>query len=346
MKKVLITGGAGFFGTILKKRLINLNEYYCVSVDLEKDKLEHENFQAIQGDIRDKELLESIFSQNQFDVVFHCAAILAHDKGKKNMLWTSNVDGTQNIVDFCIKYNVPKILFISSNCLWGKGFEYPVTEEEEPEPIELYGKTKLEAEKILINNKDKITSIIFRSPTIIDEGRLGLLSMLYEFMDENRKIPLVGDGKNRYQFVYAQDMVDAFLLALDYNQTDIFNIGTDNVKSFNEVYQYVIDNSGSKSKLVHFPKRLMTFGMKMCYKLGISPLGPYQYKMISQSFIFDITKIKEKLGFKPTMTNEEILLKAYNYYHKNKEEISHRKNVSAHNQNAKMGVIKVLKWFL
>lgn len=346
MKKFLITGGAGFFGTLLKKRLLDCGDCYCVSIDLENDEFEHENFKAIKGDIRDRELLDRVFNENHFAVVFHCAAILAHDKGKKDILWTSNVDGTQNIVDFCSKYNVPKILFISSNCLWGKGFDYLVTEEQEPEPIELYGRTKLEAEKILLKNSDKVTSIIFRSPTIIDEGRLGLLSMLYEFMDENRKIPLVGDGKNRYQFVYAQDMIDAFLLALNYNQTDIFNIGTDNVKSFNEVYQYVIDNSGSKSKLLHFPKGLMVFGMKICFKLGISPLGPYQYKMISESFIFDTTKIKEKLGFKPTMTNEEILLKAYNYYRKNKEEISRRKNVSAHNQNAKMGVIKVLKWFL
>lgn len=346
MKKYLITGGAGFFGTILKKELLKDENVFVVSIDIEPDDYENERFQAVLGDIRDCNILDKIFKENQFDAVFHCAAILAHDRSKKNMLWESNVDGTKNIAEMCVKYNVKKLEFISSNCLWGTGFEKLVTEEETPNPIEIYGKSKLEAEKILISYQDKLNSIIFRSPTIIDEGRLGLLSLLFEFMDEGKKIPLVGDGTNKYQFVYAKDMVNAFKLALNYDKTEIFNIGTDDVKTFNEVYQYVINNSGSKSKLLHFPKKIMTICMKICFKLGISPLGPYQYKMISETFIFDTTKIKEKLGFKPTMTNEEILLKAFLYYHENKEEISSRKNVSAHKQNAKMGIIRVLKWFL
>lgn len=345
MKNYLITGGAGFFGSLLKKRIIE-NGDKCVSIDLEKDQYESENCKTIQGDIRDEELMEKIFSENSFDAVFHCAALLAHDKKHFKDLWSSNVDGTRIVADLCIKHNVKKLTFISSNCLWGKGFDNLVTEDEEPEPIEIYGKSKLEGEKILLERKDKLNSVIFRSPTIIDEGRLGLLSLLFEFIDENRKLPMVGDGTNRYQFVYAQDMIDAHLLALNYDKTDIFNIGTDNVKSFNEVYTYVIEHSGSKSKLLHFPRALMEIGMKVCFVLRISPLGPYQYKMISQSFIFDTTKIKEKLGFKPTMSNEEILLKAYNYYHKNREEISKRKDVSAHNQNAKMGIIRLIKWFL
>ena len=68
--------------------------------------------------------------------------------------------------------------------------------------------------------------------------------------------------------------------------------------------------------------------------------------MIASSFIFDTTKIKQKLGFAPTLKNEEMLLRAYNFYHKNKQEILNRKNVSAHNSVAKMGIIKVLKWMM
>lgn len=345
MKRFLITGGAGFFGTILKKELINDGDF-CVSIDLENDDYKHNNFVSIKGDIRDKELLEEVCSKYKFDAIFHCAALLAHEVKNKNDLWTSNVDGTKNIVEFSIKNGCKKIMFISSNCLWGENFDHPVTEEEEPNPIELYGKTKLEGEKILLSHKDEVNSIIFRSPTIIDEGRLGLLSLLFEFIDENRKVPLVGDGNNKYQFIYAKDMVNAMKLALDYDKTEIFNIGSDNVKTFNDVYKYVIEKSGSKSKLLHFPKKLMTFCMKICFLLRISPLGPYQYKMISASFVFDTSKIKEKLNFTPTLSNEEMLLKSYNYYHSNRKEIEGRKDVSAHNRNAKMGVIRILKWLM
>jgi len=345
MKKYLITGGAGFFGSILKKELIKEGNF-CVSIDLEKDNYKHKNFISIKGDIRDTKTLNKIFKEHQFDAIFHCAALLAHEVKNKEDLWTSNVDGTKNIVEYAKKYKCKKILFISSNCLWGKNFDYQVTEEELPSPIEIYGESKLECEKILLENKDKVNSVIFRSPTIIDEGRLGLLSLLFEFIDENRKVPLVGDGNNKYQFIYAKDLVNAMKLALKYNKTDIFNIGSDDVKTFNEVYRYVIENANSKSRLIHFPKNLLTLCMKICYILKISPLGPYQYKMISSSFVFDTTKIKEKLNFQPTLKNEEMLLKSYNYYHQNRKEIENRKDVSAHNKNAKMGIIRLLKWMM
>lgn len=345
MKTYLITGGAGFYGSILKKELIKEGNF-CVSIDLEKDDYKNKKFVAIKGDIRDTATLDKIFSEYKFDAIFHCAALLAHEVKNKDDLWTSNVDGTRNIVEYAIKNDCKKILFISSNCLWGRNFDNKVTEEETPNPIEIYGKSKWEAEKILLENKEKVNSVIFRSPTIIDEGRLGLLSLLFEFIDENRKVPLVGDGNNKYQFIYAKDMVHAMKLALNYDKTEIFNIGSDNVKTFNEVYKYVIEKAGSKSRLLHFPKGLMTLCMKICFLLRISPLGPYQYKMISANFVFDTTKIKEKLKFSPTLSNEEMLFKSYNYYHNNRKEIENRKDVSAHNKNAKMGVIRILKWMM
>ena len=345
MASYLITGGAGFFGTILKKYLLSKGAK-CISIDLERDDFKHENFIAYQGDINDNNLMNEIFTSNKIDAIFHCAALLAHVKKDLKNLWHANVDGTQNVCDYAKKHNVNKIVFISSNCLWAKNFDSNVLESEEPNPVEIYGKSKLAGEKILLSNSDKINSIIFRSPTIMDEGRLGLLGILFEFIDENRKLPMVGDGKNRYQFIYAKDLAKACELALGAEYSDVFNIGSDNVKTFNEVYQYVIDNSGSKSRLLHFPKLPMILAMKICFWLGISPLGPYQYKMIASSFVFDTSKIKQKLGFVPTLKNEEMLLKAYKFYHKNKKEILSRKDVSAHNSVAKMGVIKILKWMM
>lgn len=345
MSCYLITGGAGFFGSILKKHFLDLGDE-CISIDLEPDNFKHPHFIAYQGDINDDVLMDKVFATHKFDAIFHCAALLAHVKKDLKRLWHANVDGTKNVCKYAIHNHINKIIFISSNCLWAKNFNEPVTETETPDPVEIYGKSKLEGEKILLSHKDKINSIIFRSPTIMDEGRLGLLGILFEFIDENRKLPMVGDGSNRYQFIYAKDLVKAFELALKADYTDIFNIGADDVKSFNEVYEFVIKKSGSKSRLCHFPKAPMILIMKVCFWLGISPLGPYQYKMIASNFIFDTAKIKEKLGFKPTLKNEEMLLRAYEFYHQNKTEILNRKDVSAHNSVAKMGVIKILKWLM
>ena len=325
MQSYLITGGAGFFGGILKQELLN-DGNFCVSIDREKDDYQHENYISVLGDIRDKELLKKIFSEYKFDAIFHCAALLAHEVKDKNDLWRSNVGGTQNIADMATEYGCRKIIFISSNCLWGKSFDYLVTEEESPDPIEIYGKSKYECEKILLSNRDNFNS--------------------FEFIDDNKNIPLVGDGNNKYQFIYAKDLAKAMKVAVTYDKTDVFNIGSNNVKSFNEVYKYVIEKAGSKSRLVHFPKGLMTSLMKLCYWLNLSPLGPYQYKMISANFVFDTTKIKNSLGFEPTLSNEEMLYKSYEYYRNNRQDIESRKNVSAHRKNARMGIIRLLKWFM
>lgn len=343
MKSVLITGGSGFFGSLLKQYLIN-EGFNCVNIDLEKDDDHFPNLISIQGDIRNKELLDSIFSQYKFDAIFHCAAILAHAVKDKNFLWTSNVDGTKNIAEAAKKFGITKIIFLSSNCLWGRDMQRLITETDVPEPIEIYGKSKLEGENILISYKDSINSVIIRCPTIIDSGRLGLLSILFEFIDEGRKVWVVGGGLNKYQFIFAGDLIDACVKSLKYESTEVFNIGSDNVKSFKEVYQYVINEAKTGAKVAALPKKLTLAGMKFAYLLGISPLGPYQYKMISADFVFDTTKIKQKLNWSPTLTNEQMLFKAYEYYSTNKNEIKNRKGVSAHKQSAKMGIIKLLKW--
>ena len=162
-------------------------------------------------------------------------------------------------------------------------------------------------------------------------------------MDEGRKVWVVGGGNNKYQFIYSQDLIDACIKALSHNKTDIFNIGSDNVKTFKEVYQFVIDKARTGARIAALPKKLTILLMKIAYALKLSPLGPYQYKMIAEDFIFDTSRIKRDLDWHPTLTNEEMLWKSYQYYHKNLSEIRNRKDVSAHKQAAKMGIIKILK---
>lgn len=343
LKNILITGGSGFFGELLKKALLETN-FKCITIDLEEDTFSHKNLISIKGNIQDKELLEKIFAEHKFDVVFHTAAILAHAVKDKKFLWESNVTGTRNIAECAKKYKVPKVIFTSSNCLWGENMNRAVREDDLPKPVEIYGMSKWEGEKILLEYTNDFNVVIFRCPTIIDCGRLGLLAILFEFIDEGRKVWLVGNGKNKYQFIYAQDLVTACIKALDYNKSDIFNIGSDKVQSFKEVYEYVIKKANTNARVANLPRSLTLFLMKVAYALKLSPLGPYQYKMIAESFIFDTSKIKEKLNWTPTLTNEEMLYKAYEYYHKNLDEIKSRTKVSAHKQPAKMGIIRLLKW--
>jgi len=195
-------GGAGFFGEILKNRLL-AEGVRCVSIDLQQDQTVHSQLESVQGDIRDKAKFAELFARHRFDGVFHCAAILAHDVSDKEFLWTSNVDGTRVVAELSVEHQVPRVVFTSSNCLWADPFNRPVTEADEPHPREIYGSSKWEAEKVLQGFRDRLQVAIIRTPTIIDSGRLGLLAILFEFIAEGRRVWVVGGGSNRYQFVYA-----------------------------------------------------------------------------------------------------------------------------------------------
>ncbi len=77
---------------------------------------------------------------------------------------------------------------------------------------------------------------------------------------KTKKIPIVGNGKNRYQFIYAKDLAKAFELALNANYSDVFNIGSDDVKSFNEIYSYIIKKNSVKIKINSFSQRTNDYG--------------------------------------------------------------------------------------
>ncbi|MBS2024783.1 MAG: NAD(P)-dependent oxidoreductase [Deltaproteobacteria bacterium] len=343
MSTFLVTGGSGFFGGILQRKLLDAG-HRVVNIDLQPDEQTHERLTSIRGDIRDVKLLEKLAAEHRFDAIFHCAAVLAHAVKDENFLWTSNVDGTRNVAALAKSAKIPKLVSISSNCLWAQNHGRPVTEDDAPAPVEIYGRSKWEGEKILREFTGDTDVTVIRTPTIIEAGRLGLLAILFEFIDEGRKVWVVGGGKNVYQWCAAGDLAEACTLALGKSGSHVFNVGSDDVKSMADVYRSVIARAQTGARVASLPRGPAILGMKLAYALKMSPLGPYQYRMIAEDFVFDTSRIKAALGWRPTLTNEDMLLRAYEYYRKNRAEIEGRTDVSAHRQAASMGVIRLLKW--
>jgi nucleoside-diphosphate-sugar epimerase len=146
--EVLVTGASGFFGGVLKRRLL-AEGFAVTNIDLVRDEDGDPALTSIQGDIRDAALLAQTFAEHRFEAVFHCAAMLAHDVKDDTLLWTSNVDGTRLVAEAALAAGVTKFINISTNCLWAEGFGRPVTEADKPAPVELYGRSKLQAEREL-----------------------------------------------------------------------------------------------------------------------------------------------------------------------------------------------------
>ena len=341
IKTILVTGGSGFFGGIMKQHILEQG-HRCVNVDLVKDPDQHPNLVHHQVDIREVEKLRAVFASTPIDGVVHCAAILAHAVNDQKFLWTSNVDGTRNVMDAMRLHGVKQMVFLSSNCLWGEGLGRPVLEDDPPNPVEVYGHSKVAAERVIREYSD-IASVMIRCPTIIDFGRLGLLAILSEFIHDGRRVWTVGKGSNRYQFIYAGDLANACMLALGHPRSETFNIGSDDVKSLAEVYEYVVSAS----------EQIVGSGLAAqadaCRYEAVSPFEdiaawPISLQNDRRGFCVHTSRIKERLGWRPTLTNEQVLWRAYQYYSENRLEIEKRRDVSAHRQGAKMGVIRLLKW--
>ncbi|MGI4827401.1 MAG: NAD-dependent epimerase/dehydratase family protein [Janthinobacterium lividum] len=342
---VLVTGASGFFGGVLKRRLLREGQK-VVNLDLEVDADTDPHLTSVQGDLRDPALVNRLFAEHRFSAVYHCAAQLAHGaRIDEDLLWTSNVDGTRILAEAARAAGVRPFVFLSSNCLWASDLGHPVDEVlDPPAPVELYGRSKLEGEQLLQGFAADLDVVTLRCPTIMDAGRLGLLAILYEFIDDGKTVWVVGDGGNRYQFIYADDLATACILGAGYGASALFHIGSDDVRSMREVYESVIRTAGSKSRVRSLPKAPTLAAMQAAHKLKISPLGPYHYKMIASNFVFNTERIKRDLRWQPTLTNEQMLLRAYRYYAEHREEIHARQNVSAHSRPASMGVIRLLKW--
>jgi len=295
-------------------------------------------------DIRDAIALEKLVAEFRPDTIFHCAAVLAHDRQHRADLWSTNVDGTAKLAQAAIQAGVKTLVFVSSNCLWSTSWDRPVTEDDVPAPIEIYGRSKLAAEQLLQSLSGELAVKIVRTPTIVAAGRLGLLSILFEFIHEGRRVWLVGDGGNRYQFVSADDLVQACLLLATSSATGTFHAGSDNVPTIRETFGGVIERAGTKARLSQLPRGPAIAALRLLSTVGLSPLGPYHYRMIASSFEFDTTRLRNATGWHPTIGNTEMLWRAYQFYVEHLDQLTKQQKGSPHRRVSGLGALRIVKW--
>jgi nucleoside-diphosphate-sugar epimerase len=341
--RFLITGGAGFLGSQLTEHLAS-HGYDVVILDRVMDAELAQRYPFAHVDLRQREAVDAVFRQHgPFDGVFHVAAMLAHAIKDQHDLVDSNVQGTRHIVETAVAHGTPRLVYTSSNCVVGKPFSQPVKEEDRINPLESYGVSKWQGEQVLAEFKDRINITMIRCPTIMGGGRLGLLSILYEFIYEGRKVWVLGKGTNRYQFVASADLIDAIERGIRQPGFHLYNIGSDDVPTLRGLYESVIKHAGTKARVAGLPKAPAVAAMRALYLMGLSPLGPYHYKMLAEDFIFDTSRIKSELGWQPTKTNTEMLVESYDWYVQHYDQIYSGGDRSAHRQPVKLQALALVK---
>lgn len=216
--KILVTGGAGYIGTSLVPALLERNYDVTVLDNLMYDQnvlLENyikDNFSFVYGDVRDKQTIKELTSKS--DAVIHLASIVGAPACKKNETLAKevNVDGTKNIVDQLSGDQI--LLFASTGSVYGK-IEGMCNEDWTPNPLSLYGSTKLDGERMALNLNN---SVAFRFATaygLSPRLRLDLLPNDFVLNAIRNKYLVVYDKKFRRTFIHVTDIVRSYMHMLD-----------------------------------------------------------------------------------------------------------------------------------
>ena len=330
-KKILITGSNGFLGSLAKEYF--KKNYHLVLVDLTKS--EDENF--YKADIGNFEKIDEIIFKEKPNIILHFASEI-FDTYNKKKIYKTNVDGSNNIKKSAMKNNVENLIFTSTFSLFEKNYDYLISESEPISCKNYYGITKSKVENLLLNPDTKLNISIFRCPIIVDKSRAHRLGVLFEFLKDNCTLWILGDGSNRLQFVSASDLFIAIEESLKLKGKHVFNIGCEKVETMKETFEYLIKETGSKSKIRHFNQKLGLIILRILSFLRLINFIDYHNKILVSNIVLDISKIKKDLNFLPSKSTAELMLDAHKHYINNTN-----KNQKGSAIKPKMGFFSVIK---
>jgi nucleoside-diphosphate-sugar epimerase len=342
--KALVTGGAGYFGDVLCEKL--QQQGWSVRIfDIQRPVETSPGVEVFQGDIRDPAAIAA--ACHGVDVVFHNVAQVPLAKDKR-LFWSVNRDGTRNMLEASARANVKKVVYTSTSAIYGIPNANPVTEETEPHPMEDYGRAKLAGEALCLEFAQRGLDVsIVRPRTIMGHGRLGIFQILFEWIYQGANVPVLNDGKNVYQFVHADDLAEAIILAGMRQGPETYNCGAALFGTMREVLENLCRVAGTGSKVRSLPMMPLVAAMEITSRLGISPLGPYHSMMYGRSMYFDISKAQKQLAWQPRYSNDEMFIESYQWYVRNREStLQHAGGASYHRSGVKAGVLKVLRWII
>ena len=335
----LVTGGSGFLGNMIVRRLIDQGDEVSI-LDVWDDPERPQAAEFILGDITDEAVVRK--AVQGVDVVHHTAALVPLTKSG-DLFRKVNVEGTRLVARESVSAGVKSFVYMSSSAIFGKT-PSPVKVDAKPAPIELYGQSKYDGELAAaeICATAGIPFISIRPRTIIANGRLGIFQLLFDWIKQDINIYVIGKGDNKIQFLHADDLIDCYFMLLKNNQPGLYNVGAENYRPLRPTLEALISHARSKSKVKSLPSKLTVDSLQVLDTMGLSPLAPWHYLTYGEDFFFDIEPLK-KLGFSPKYSNDRMLTDSYDAFVANYDEFMKGKEGSAHRKPVKEQILKVLK---
>ena len=342
--RALVTGGSGYFGErlidYLKKKNIKI---YSLDINPPSNKNNIEKF--FQLDVLNIIKQENLNSN--IDIIYHCIATIPLKKNKELFI-RNNIEGTRSVLNACKKFNIKNLVILSSSAVYGVPNTNPVNENTKTNPVEDYGKTKLESEKLCFSEKYKDLNIsIIRPRTIMGHGRLGIFEILFDWIKNGHNIPVFDKGKNIYQFVHTDDLADACYKVSLLNKTNcnIFNCGAEKFSTMYDVLNHLCNFANSGSKIKSVPMKLFEPLMNAASFLKLSPLAPYHALMYGRSLYFDNLKLK-KLGWRSSYSNNQMFEESYKNFLLNYNYIYTYSKKSDHKNFINKKILNLIKYII
>ncbi|MFB6075720.1 MAG: NAD-dependent epimerase/dehydratase family protein [Candidatus Aenigmatarchaeota archaeon] len=297
--KILVTGGTGFIGSQLVKRLKNRSDVEEILVLARSEKANEGKINYHMGDITKPNMFKKIKST---DVVFHLASIIDESVPLKKMR-NVNIKGTENVIKYCMNNDVEQLIYTSSTGVYGKLNNPPADEETIFNPQTNYERTKLEAEERVRDFMENGFNATVLRPTIVygeNHYWKGILKKA------KKRFPLIGDGKNHFHTLYIKNIIDVFDLILKNEKAygKIYNIADKKAYTYRETYEIMCDELD-----VDFPsKKIPPWVAHIVAKIyemksfitGEKPTITSEYinRLLRERW-FDINKIKKELNYEP-----------------------------------------------
>ena len=303
--KYIVTGGAGFIGSNIVKKLVARGDNVTVIDNLNTGKEENlaavsDKITFLKDDILNLGLLEQ--ETDGIDGIFHQAALASvQDSFSKPEEYNDvNVNGTENILKLA-KQNNFKVVYASSSSVYGNPEKIPIKESDSKNPINPYAETKLEKEELAIKySKMGVKVIGLRYFNVFGKGQskeyAGVLKLFLERIRDNLPPKINGDGSQFRDFVFVEDVADANIMSMDSNiDHEFFNVGTN-----------------TSITILDLAKTIIKFS-----NLNIKPIFGPSLQGDVQKTVANIDLIEEKIGWKPTIflekwINDIISMKKFN----------------------------------
>jgi len=343
--RYLVTGGSGFLGINLIRYLLERGEEVR-SLDLVPFDYPDcaERIEAIVGDIRDEATVAE--AMRGIDIVVHTAAALPLYSPED--IHSTDVEGTRILLEAAEAEGVERFVMISSTAVYGIPDHHPLLEDDPLVGVGPYGKAKIAAEEVCLRFRERGMCVpIIRPKSFIGPERLGVFALLYDWAYTGHGFPMIGSGKNRYQLLDVEDLCDAIYLCCTLERdvvNDTFNVGAEVFATMREDYQAVLDRAGHGKKIRGFPAAPMIWTLRVLEALNLSPLYKWVYETASKDSYVSIDKAKRVLGWQPKYSNQEALIRNYEWYVAHLDEFEGASGVS-HRVPWKQGILSVAKRF-